>query len=73
MAAAPAEAAEGRASGTENVGRAASELAVPSMPGRLQEVYDVSKAVGKGGYAIVYKAVRREDKRVVAVKKVEVR
>jgi hypothetical protein len=29
--------------------------------------------VGKGGYAIVYRGVRREDGRVIAVKKVEVR
>ncbi len=47
-------------------------LSVAAMPGRLAEAYDVQKAVGKGGYAIVYKAIRLEDKRVVAVKKVEV-
>ncbi len=45
---------------------------VPSCPGRLTEAYDVQKAVGKGGYAVVYKGIRREDGRVVAVKKVEV-
>ena len=47
-------------------------LSVPSAPGRLVEAYDVLKPVGKGGYAIVYKGIRREDGRVVAVKKVEV-
>ena len=46
---------------------------VPSCPGRLSDAYDVQKAVGKGGYAVVYKGIRREDGRVVAVKKVEVR
>ncbi|PNH01777.1 hypothetical protein TSOC_012296 [Tetrabaena socialis] len=46
--------------------------AVPACPGRLTEAYDVQKAVGKGGYAIVYKGIRAEDGRVVAVKKVEV-
>ncbi len=45
---------------------------VPVMPGRITSAYDVQKAVGKGGYAVVYKAVRRDDGRVVAVKKVEV-
>ncbi|KAL6758065.1 kinase-like domain-containing protein [Haematococcus lacustris] len=50
----------------------ASSLAVPSMPGRLSEAYDVQKAVGKGGYAVVYKAIRRQDNRIVAVKKVEI-
>jgi hypothetical protein len=49
-----------------------SGLSVAAMPGRLSEAYDVQKAVGKGGYAIVYKGIRHEDKRVVAVKKVEV-
>jgi NIMA (never in mitosis gene a)-related kinase len=47
-------------------------LVVPAIPGRLGDAYDVQKPVGKGGYAIVYKAIRREDGRVVAVKKVEV-
>lgn len=42
------------------------------LPGRLNE-YDIQKPVGKGGYAIVYKAIRRSDGRIVAVKKVEVR
>ncbi|KXZ47461.1 hypothetical protein GPECTOR_35g899 [Gonium pectorale] len=45
---------------------------VPACPGRLTEAYDVQKAVGKGGYAVVYKGIRREDGRVVAVKKVEI-
>lgn len=45
---------------------------VPVLPGRLG-AYDVQKAVGKGGYAVVYKGVRHEDGRVVAIKKVEVR
>lgn len=45
---------------------------VPVMPGRLTTAYDVQKPVGKGGYAIVYKGIRAEDGRVVAVKKVEV-
>lgn len=53
-------------------GAAEGELVVPSCPGRLSEVYDVQKPVGKGGYAVVYKGIRREDGRVVAVKKVEV-
>lgn len=47
-------------------------LSCPNAPGRLSGFYDVQKAVGKGGYAIVYKAIRREDGRVVAVKKVEI-
>lgn len=45
---------------------------VPVLPGRLG-AYDVQKAVGRGGYAIVFKGVRHEDGRVVAIKKVEVR
>lgn len=45
---------------------------VPACPGRLSELYDVQKAVGKGGYAVVYKGIRRGDGRVVAVKRVEV-
>ena len=45
--------------------------AVPVIPGRLG-AYDVQKPVGKGGYAIVYKAIRQEDGRVCAIKKVEV-
>eukprot|EP00798_Chlamydomonas_sp_ICE-L_P023850 gene23850-9406_t len=45
---------------------------VPCIPGRLAGAYDVGKAVGKGGYAIVYKGIRHEDGRVIAVKKVEV-
>eukprot|EP00955_Chlamydomonas_euryale_P033550 347947-Chlamydomonas_euryale.AAC.9 len=77
MAAAPAEASEdggGKQNANGQVtGGGTETLAVPAMPGRLADVYDVQKAVGKGGYAIVYKAVRREDRRVVAVKKVEVR
>ena len=69
----------------------ASAYSVPVQEGRLIELYDVGKAVGKGGYvrqrpmhsysfshsltshqAIVYKGVRKEDGRIVAVKKVEV-
>lgn len=46
--------------------------AVPHTPGRLVELYDVQKAVGKGGYAVVYKGVRRQDGRIIAVKRVEV-
>ena len=46
---------------------------VAFMPGRLATAYDVGKAVGKGGYAIVYKGIRQEDGRIIAVKKVEVR
>ncbi|KAG2445635.1 hypothetical protein HXX76_000245 [Chlamydomonas incerta] len=45
---------------------------VPSCPGRLTDAYDVQKPVGKGGYAVVYKGIRRDDGRVVAVKKVEI-
>ncbi len=56
-----------------DVGPNGSSLSVPSKPGRLSTAYDVQKPVGKGGYAIVYKGVRREDGRIVAVKKVEVR
>lgn len=47
-------------------------LSVHAAPGRLTGAYDVQKPVGKGGYAVVYKGIRREDGRVVAVKKVEV-
>jgi serine/threonine protein kinase len=35
-------------------------------------LYEVHKAVGKGGYAVVFKGTRKEDGRIVAVKKVEV-
>ncbi|MEW5299511.1 MAG: hypothetical protein WDW36_002522 [Sanguina aurantia] len=49
-----------------------AEDVVPVRQGRLTTAYDVQKAVGKGGYAIVYKAIRLEDGRVVAVKKVEI-
>jgi len=45
---------------------------VPFMPGRLSTAYDVQKPVGKGGYAVVYKGIRQDDGRVVAVKKVEI-
>ena len=47
-------------------------LSVSAQPGRLSTAYDVGKAVGKGGYAVVYKGVRKEDGRIIAVKKVEV-
>lgn len=40
--------------------------------GSLQD-YDVQKAVGKGGYSVVYKGTRKKDDRVVAIKKIEVR
>ncbi len=47
--------------------------AVDAAPGRLTNAYEVQKPVGKGGYAIVHRGIRRSDGRVVAVKKVEVR
>ncbi len=50
-----------------------SELSVAAQAGRLHGHYEVGKAVGKGGYAIVYKGIRKEDGRIIAVKKVEVR
>jgi NIMA (never in mitosis gene a)-related kinase len=50
----------------------AAAAVVPACPGRLREAYDVQKPVGKGGYAVVHKGVRRQDGRIVAVKKVEV-
>lgn len=53
-------------------GPGSATLGVPSAPGRLQDFYDVQKPVGKGGYAVVYKGIRREDGRVIAVKKVDV-
>ncbi|EFJ50892.1 NimA-related protein kinase 6 [Volvox carteri f. nagariensis] len=59
-----------REPGTRGDGEGLS--AVPSCPGRLADAYDVQKPVGKGGYAVVYKGIRREDGRVVAVKKVEI-
>jgi NIMA (never in mitosis gene a)-related kinase 1/4/5 len=46
-------------------------ITVPVIPGRLG-AYDVSKAVGKGGYAIVYKATRKSDGKIVAIKRVEI-
>lgn len=70
---APAAPAEGSPPQQEDVPLPGTGgLVVPAVPGRLAEAYDVQKPVGKGGYAVVYKAVRREDGRVVAVKKVEV-
>lgn len=46
---------------------------VPHKPGALQQLYDVQRPVGKGGYAIVHKGIRLEDGKVVAIKRVEVR
>jgi len=42
-----------------------------SSGGKLSD-YEVLKAVGKGGYSVVYKGTRRRDNRMVAVKKVEI-
>lgn len=60
-----------RPSSREPNGATGAVSSVPVLPGRLG-AYDIQKAVGKGGYAIVYKGVRHEDGRIVAVKKVEV-
>ncbi len=52
---------------------AAGSLAVPEQIGRLEQCYNVlPQPIGKGGYALVYKAVRKSDGVSVAVKKVEV-
>lgn len=39
---------------------------------RLRHEYDVGKAVGKGGYAVVYKGTRRSDGLTVAIKQVDI-
>jgi hypothetical protein len=50
-----------------------SKLSVPVCQGGL-DGYDIAPTpAGKGGYAVVHKATRKSDGRVVAVKKVEVR
>ena len=43
-------------------------LRLEIQPGRLTSAYDVGKAVGKGKFATVYKATRRADGEVVALK-----
>ena len=37
----------------------------------LREMYEVGRAVGKGGYAVVYKGTRRSDGATVAIKQVD--
>ena len=37
----------------------------------LSEMYEVGRAVGKGGYAVVYKGTRRSDGATVAIKQVD--
>ena len=37
----------------------------------LREMYEVGRAVGKGGYAVVYKGTRRDDGTRVAIKQVD--
>lgn len=39
---------------------------------KLRQQYDVGKAVGKGGYAVVYKGTRRSDGLTVAIKQVDI-
>ena len=58
--------------GEKPAGEASPEgpLEGPSVPGRLA-LYNIEKAVGKGGYAVVYKGFTPDGK-VVAIKKVEV-
>ena len=47
------------------------KLPVPVREGGLG-AYDIIAAAGKGGYAVVHKATRKSDGRVVAIKRVEV-
>ncbi|WIA10744.1 hypothetical protein OEZ85_010915 [Tetradesmus obliquus] len=44
---------------------------VPIVTGGLAD-YDVEQAIGKGGYAVVYKGRRKSDGQVVAIKRVEI-
>lgn len=44
---------------------------VPVVAGGL-DAYSVEQAIGKGGYAVVFKGIRKQDGLVVAIKKVEV-
>ena len=39
---------------------------------KLRQKYEVGKAVGKGGYAVVYKGTRRSDGLTVAIKQVDI-
>jgi NIMA (never in mitosis gene a)-related kinase len=41
---------------------------VPFVTGGLAD-YDVEQAIGKGGYAVVYKGRRKSDGQVVAIKR----
>eukprot|EP00193_Tetraselmis_chui_P015670 CAMPEP_0177781066 /NCGR_PEP_ID=MMETSP0491_2-20121128/17611_1 /TAXON_ID=63592 /ORGANISM="Tetraselmis chuii, Strain PLY429" /LENGTH=98 /DNA_ID=CAMNT_0019301025 /DNA_START=1 /DNA_END=293 /DNA_ORIENTATION=+ len=70
--------AKGRKSGAEpttttspNSTLDAMQLPGEQSAGRLAD-YDVSKAVGKGGYSVVFKGTRKKDQRVVAIKKIEI-
>mmetsp|Transcript_33027 Transcript_33027/g.84383 ORF Transcript_33027/g.84383 Transcript_33027/m.84383 type:complete len:132 (-) Transcript_33027:61-456(-) len=65
-------AASGGAATTTSPNSTLDAVALPGehSAGRLAD-YDVSKAVGKGGYSVVYKGTRKKDQRVVAIKKIE--
>lgn len=41
---------------------------VPAAPGGL-DAYEQQQAIGKGGYAVVYRARRRSDGQLVAIKR----
>jgi NIMA (never in mitosis gene a)-related kinase len=41
---------------------------VPVVAGGLSS-YEIGPAIGKGGYAVVYKGIRRQDGLVVAIKR----
>lgn len=47
-------------------------LKVDVVSGRLHSVYDVGKAIGKGKFSTVYKAIRRADGVAVALKQIAI-
>lgn len=47
-------------------------LKVDVVSGRLHSVYDVGKAIGKGKFSTVYKAIRRSDGVAVALKQIAI-
>ena len=55
----------------EEVAREARATGVLVSGGSLSE-YEVLKAIGKGKFSVVYRAKRRVDQRLVAVKKVAI-
>eukprot|EP00775_Hariotina_reticulata_P005831 gene5831-6072_t len=51
--------------------RKQSAETVPVVAGGLSS-YEIGPAIGKGGYAVVYKGIRRQDGLVVAIKRVDI-